>query len=117
MRARAPILRFRKATSEGHARLVAVSVASHVIDGAVDRPWVIDVHEAAGAVVDGLARYRHVIGVHDAMNEADEQPLRYKRCLARDHQVEEGVVPVRGVNRLWVMPRDDASANLSGERQ
>ena len=41
------------------------------------------------------------------MNEADEQPLRYKRCLARDHQVEEGAVPVRGVNRLWVMPRDD----------
>src|ERR1700722_304119 len=46
-------------------------------------------------------------GVHDAMNEADEQPLRYQRCLARDHQVEEGAVPVRGVNRLWVMPRDD----------
>jgi hypothetical protein len=41
------------------------------------------------------------------MNEADEQPLRYQRCLARDHQVEEGAVPVRGVNRLWVMPRDD----------
>ena len=91
----------------GDAWLVAVSVAPHVIDGAVDRPWVIDVHEGAGAVVDGLARYRHVVGVHDAMNEADEQPLRYKRCLARDHQVEEGAVPVRGVNRLWVMPRDD----------
>src|ERR1700680_3257434 len=70
-------------------------------------PWVIDVHEGAGAVVDGLARYRHVVGVHDAMNEADEHPLRYKRCLARDHQVEEGAVPVRGVSRLWVMPRDD----------
>jgi hypothetical protein len=41
------------------------------------------------------------------MNEADEQPLRYKGCLARDHQVEEGAVPVRGVNRLRVMPRDD----------
>src|SRR5438067_54333 len=41
------------------------------------------------------------------MNEADELPLRYKRRLARDHQVEEGAVPVRGVHRLWVMPRDD----------
>ena len=41
------------------------------------------------------------------MNKADELPLCYKRCLARDHQVEEGAVPVRGVNRLWVMPRDD----------
>jgi hypothetical protein len=41
------------------------------------------------------------------MNEANELPLRYKRCLARDHQVEEGAVPVQGVNRLWVMPRDD----------
>ena len=41
------------------------------------------------------------------MNEADEQPPRYKRCLARDHQVEERAVPVRGVNCLWVMPRDD----------
>jgi hypothetical protein len=79
-------------------------VASHLIDGAVDRLWVIDVHEGAGTVVNGLARYRHVVGVHDAMNEADELPLRYKRCLARDHQVEEGAVPVRGVNRLWVMP-------------
>src|SRR4029077_16380716 len=79
----------------------------HVIDGTVDRPWVIDVDEGAGAVVDGLARYRHVVGVHDAMNKADELPLCYKRCLARDHQVEEGAVPVRGVNRLWVMPRDD----------
>ena len=49
----------------------------------------------------------HVVGVHDAMNEADKLPLRYKRCLARDHQVEEGAVPVRGINRLWVMPRDD----------
>ena len=67
----------------------------------------IDVHEGAGTVVNGLARYRHVVGVHDAMNEADQLPLRYKRCLARDHQVEEGAVPVRGVNRLWVMPRDD----------
>src|SRR5207302_5756798 len=91
----------------GNAWLVAVSVAPHVIDGAVDRPWVIDVHEGAWTVVNGLARYRHVVGVHDAMNEADELPLRYKRCLARDHQVEEGAVPVRGVNRLWVMPRDD----------
>src|SRR6202011_4004925 len=91
----------------GDAWLVAVSVAPHVVDGAVDRPWVIDVHEGAGAVVDGLARYRHVVGVHGSMNEADEHPLRYKRCLARDHQVEEGAVPVRGVNRLWVMPRDD----------
>src|SRR6266571_233004 len=54
-----------------------------------------------------LARHRHVVGVHDAMNEADELPLRYKRRLARDHQVEEGAVPVRRVNRLWVMPRDD----------
>ena len=67
----------------------------------------IDVHEGAGAVFDGLARYRHVVGVHDAMNEADEQPLRYKGCLARDHQIKEGAVPVGGVNRLWVMPRDD----------
>ena len=41
------------------------------------------------------------------MNEADELPLRYKRCVARDHQVEEGAVPICGVNRLWVMPRDD----------
>src|ERR1700693_4866341 len=87
--------------------LVAVSVAPHAIDRAVDPLWVIDVHEGAGAVVNGLARDRHVVGVHDAMNEADEQPLRYKRCLARDHQVEEGAVSVRGVNRLWVMPRDD----------
>ena len=39
------------------------------------------------------------------MNEADELPLRYKRCLAGDHQVEESAVLVRGVNRLWVMPR------------
>ena len=44
------------------AWLVAVSVAPHVIDGAVDRLWVIDVHEGAGAVVNGLARYRHVPG-------------------------------------------------------
>jgi hypothetical protein len=41
------------------------------------------------------------------MNEADQLPLRYKRCVARDHQVEKGAVPVRGVNRLWVMPRND----------
>ena len=67
------------------AWLVAVSVAPPLIDGAVDRLWVIDVHEGAGTVVNGLARYRHVVGVHDAMNEADELPLRYKRCLARDH--------------------------------
>ena len=67
------------------AWLVAVSVASNLIDGAVDRLWVIDVHEGAGTVVNGLARNRHVVGVHDAMNEADELPLRYKRCLARDH--------------------------------
>src|SRR5438270_3495122 len=91
----------------GNAWLVAVSVAPHVIDGAVDRPWVIYVHEGAWTVVNGLARYRHIVGVHDAMNEADELPLRYKRRLARNNQVEERAVPVRGVNRLWVMPRDD----------
>src|SRR6516164_4791293 len=56
----------------GDAWLIAVSVTPHVINGAVDRPGVVDVHEGAGAVVDGLARYRHVVGVHDAMNEADE---------------------------------------------
>ena len=41
------------------------------------------------------------------MNEADEHPTRYQRCLARDHQVEVRAVPLRRVNRLWVMPRDD----------
>jgi hypothetical protein len=64
------------------AWLVAVSVAPHAIDRAVDPLGVIGVHEGAGTVVNGLARYRHVVGVHDAMNEADELPLRRKRCLA-----------------------------------
>jgi hypothetical protein len=41
----------------------------------------------------------------DIVQEA--QPLRYKGCLARDHQVKDGAVPVGGVNRFWVMPRDD----------
>ena len=41
------------------------------------------------------------------MNEADKQPLRNQLCLARDHQVEEGAVGVRGVNRFGIMPRDD----------
>src|SRR4029077_9950954 len=91
----------------GDARLIAVSIAAPVIDGAVDHLWVVDVHAGAGTVVNGLDRNRHVVGGHDATNEADELPLRYKPCLARDHQVEEGAVPVRGVNRLWVMPRDD----------
>src|SRR5262249_30370382 len=30
-----------------------------------------------------------------------------QRCLARDHQVEERAIPVRGANCLRVMPRDD----------
>ena len=93
--------------STGDGWLVAVGVAADGIDGAVDRPRVIGVHEGAGTVVDGLARYRHVVGVHDAVNEADEQPLRDQLSLTRDHQVEEGAVGVRGVKRFGVMPRDD----------
>ena len=41
------------------------------------------------------------------MNKADELPLRYECCLARNHLVKEGAVPVRGASRLWVMSRDD----------
>ena len=41
------------------------------------------------------------------MNKADKLPLRYECCLARNHLVKEGAVPVRGASRLWVMPRDN----------
>src|SRR5215813_7963154 len=82
--------RCRHLTTQSSKELGSVnSVTPHVIDGAIDRPWVIDVHEGAGAVVDGLARYRHVVGVHDAVNEAHEQPICDELGLAPDHQVEE----------------------------
>ena len=41
------------------------------------------------------------------MNEPNVQPLRHKLCLARDHQVEQGAIGVRGVNRIWLVPRND----------
>ena len=46
------------------------------------------------------------------MNEADEQPFGDKLGLARDHEVEERAVPVRGVNRFWVVPRDDVIGEM-----
>jgi len=86
----------------GDDRLVAVRVASGLVDGAEDRSRVVGLHEGARAVVDGLARDRHVVGVHDPVDEADEHPLRDQRRLRGDDGVEE----LHSGGRVAVMPGD-----------
>ena len=72
--------------------LVAVGVASAVVDGAEDGGGIVCLHEGAGAVVDGLAGDGGVVSVHDAVDEAEEHPLRDQVCLAGDHGIEQSAI-------------------------
>jgi len=110
----APLRETQRAIDESRAKRLSGELPTFAASVQCSNPRMIQAFNAAHyrymdliETLDGLARYRHVVGVHDAMNEADEQPPCYQRCLARDHQVGECAVPVSGVNRLWVMPRDD----------
>jgi len=110
----APLRETQRAIDESRAKRLSGELPTFAASVQCSNPRMVQAFNAAHyrymdliETLDGLARYRHVVGVHDAMNEADEQPPCYQRCLARDHQVGECAVPVSGVNRLWVMPRDD----------
>ena len=47
------------------------------------------------------------------MNEADEQPFGNKLGLARDHEIEEHAIPVPGVHRFRVVPRNDVVGEMA----
>ena len=69
--------------------LIAVGVATAVVDRAEHRGRVVGIDERARPVVDGLTRDRHVVGVHHAVDEADQHPLRDQRGLRLDDVLVE----------------------------
>ncbi len=84
-------------------RLVAVGVATAVVDRAEYRRRVVGIHERARAVVDRLARDGRVVGVHHAVDEPDRHPLRHERRLhGHDviEQCERSVVSLSGIGNV-----------------
>src|ERR1700722_2154960 len=73
--------------------LVAVGVASMMVDRTEYLVRIVSLHKGTWPVVDGFARDRRIVGVHYAMDEAEEQPARDEGCLSRDHAIQQ--IPVR----------------------
>ena len=87
----------------GTLGLIAIGIASAMIDRAENGRWVVRFHEGTWAVVDGFAGERHVIGIHDSMNKPDEHPAGDERRLAFDDGFEKGEVGVGRTVEFRVM--------------
>ena len=71
------------------AGLVAVRVATTLVDRAEHRRRVVGVHERARAVVDRLARDGRVVGVHHAVDEPHSLPFCDKFCSTLDSTLKK----------------------------
>ncbi|MNV68816.1 hypothetical protein D3C71_1616890 [compost metagenome] len=69
----------------GDFRLIAIGIASALINGAEYCPGIVGIHKSTGTVIDRLPADRHIIGVHHAVDEANELPFGDQRSLPPAH--------------------------------
>ena len=59
----------------GNGGLVAVGIATLMVNGTEHGVWIVGIHKGAGAVINGLAAQRHVVGVQYTVDKAHPHPL------------------------------------------
>src|SRR5262245_55551484 len=82
-------------------------IAAVVVGMVTDKTRVVVIHEAERTVVEGYSVDRHVVRIHDPMSPADGLPLRDQICGTLDHFGKESHVPVRAIDQVGKMVRDD----------
>ncbi len=87
-------------------RLVAVGVATAVVDRAEHRRRVERLHEGTRPVVDRLAGDRHVVGVHHAVDEPDQHPPGDQVGLGVGHRSQQRQVRPFGLGGGRVVALD-----------